>query len=97
MQGFSETGHPGNLLLYRYWGKDLPVYKDVAATTLRAAHDALEMAKNPAITTQEVEQLQQCLAVAVQILLPPMRGKPYETLELTDHGNNSVPRPPTQH
>lgn len=62
----------------------------MATVTLKACKEAMEASKNQAPTPDNARKFQELLAVAVQVLMPPVRGKPFETLQLTDSGNNSV-------
>ena len=74
----------------RYWGKDLPSLDLIVKQTDRECRKLLDIARRGELTPEQEERFQQCMAVAVQVLVPPIRGKPYYTLETVDTGNNSV-------
>jgi hypothetical protein len=78
------------MLSRRYWGKKFPEYSDIVAATRKACTEAVEKASQGPPTLEEAEQVQQCLTVACQVMIPPMRGKPFWTLQLVDKKDNSV-------
>lgn len=44
------------------------------------------------LQTVNTEDLQECILIAAQVLMPPIRGKPFYSLELVDTGANSMCR-----
>lgn len=74
----------------RYWGREFPEYGSLARTTWKRCIQVLEK-ENKGLETIDVEEWQQCLLVACQVLMPPMRGKPFWTMSLQDDQMNSVP------
>lgn len=80
---------PGAKQSHRYWGKDFPQFQRVAGIVYDKCMEMVAQSWEEA-SAEERESLQQCLVVALQVLLPPMRGKPFYTLSLVDDNKNSV-------
>ena len=84
---------PGAKQPLRYWGKTFPelgklvtvVHKKCTAALLDISRNQIDLND-----LQVLEKLQQLIIVACQVLIPPMRGKPFWSLSLVDNGKNSM-------
>jgi hypothetical protein len=90
----------------RYAGRKLPLYSDVAKIVAKVSEEVLGSLKTSDIGDADALRLQQCILVASQVwllpraqecmvvvsqvLMTPIRGKPWETLQLTDLQTNSM-------
>lgn len=84
---------PGARQSQRYWGKDLPDLKNLVQTVHMKCKETLQKFSDGRIAIDERDHLQQCIIVGLQVLIPPMRGKPFYTLESKDSGTNSMAFP----
>lgn len=76
---------PGAKQSWKYWGADLPSYGELVQK-VKACVECL-----PESFEDQEDMLQQTVLVAMQVLSPPIRGKPFYTMELCDKGDNSMP------
>lgn len=78
---------PGARQSSRYFGKEFPPFKTLVRAVHQRCTELLSTTETNAVTPHHV---QSCLVVSFQVLMPPMRGKPFYTLRLSDLGNNSM-------
>lgn len=81
---------PGAAQSKRYWGKDLPEFKDIAKAVHAKCLECLERVAVGSVPPEDRDHFQQCIIVGLQVLMPPMRGKPFYTLQDKDAETNSM-------
>jgi hypothetical protein len=74
----------------RYWGKNFPEFQVVAKKVHAKCTEFVRSAGQAPVSPADRKTLQQLLIVGFQVLLPPMRGKPFYTLSKVDNGKNSM-------
>lgn len=82
---------PGARQSQRYWGRELPQLRDILQMVHSKCLQAQCTLAEGTILPEEQDHLQQCIVVGLQVLMPPMRGKPFYTLADQDEGANSMP------
>ena len=97
-------GRSGARQSKRYWGMENPRFQVVAKTTKTRCNQVLATLRGDNESVDWAE-LQQCLLVGLQVLrfirkkgfpnssqvlVPPIRGKPFQTLSIVDRGDNSM-------
>jgi hypothetical protein len=80
------SNRPGSKQSKMYWSKVLPDFQAVATRVQKASYQVLEKC---AANEPDYLELQQTIIVGCQILMPPIRGKPYYTLSLVDDGEHN--------
>jgi hypothetical protein len=81
---------PGARQSARYWGKDFPDFKSIVLKVHGECTKFLGEFVPGTVAVESGQFLQQLLVVAFQVLMPPMRGKPFYTLCVDDVQNNSM-------
>lgn len=74
----------------KYWDADWPDFGGVAETTHVRCVQILNRDVQEPSTKESLEEVEGVLAVALQILIPPMRGKPFWSLLTHDDGIGSM-------
>lgn len=74
----------------RYWGRNFPSLSSLMSKVSQRSEETLGKAHKGELLWEHADSLQKCLIVASQVLVPPMRGKPFWSLSLNDDGDNSV-------
>lgn len=77
----------------KYWGKTFPSLDAIATSTSRNCDQILEQISKDQFDFKDVDALdrmQKCILVSCQVLMAPMRGKPFWSLSLKDDGKNSM-------
>lgn len=81
---------PGAKQSARYWGKEFPELRDIAVKVKEHCTNLLQKISAGLCIWQDANDVQKAIVVASQVLMPPMRGKPFWSLSLTDNGENSM-------
>jgi hypothetical protein len=82
-------GRPGARQSARYLGKDMPKYKPIVMKVHAECTKFLQASTN-GCDSSDGKKLQELLVVGFQVLMAPMRGKPYYTLSNVDDTKNSM-------
>lgn len=78
---------PGAKQAKKYWNRETPPFRDVA---IRTHNMCVEVLKKIEDGERDAKIIQYCIAVGAQVLLPPMRGKPFWSLSVEDNEENSM-------
>lgn len=81
---------PGARQSRRYWGKIFPSLIELMVPVNEKCLQLLSQVSNRTLGWAEADEMQQCIIVACQVLMPPIRGKPFYDLSLRDEGDNSM-------
>lgn len=74
----------------RYREMDLPSYKEVLRNVCSKLERVSEDEQKSQVDEQQSWDFQEILLIAMQTLLPPMRGRPFWDLDLVEKGKNSM-------
>lgn len=68
----------------------LPTYEDVLGKFLTFKKSLLEKEKTSGLTNNEIWNLQDCVVLGLQVLIPPLRAKPFWSLQQKDSVSTSI-------
>lgn len=71
----------------------MPALSDVVGKVQKEVDSMLAAIEAGRLDEGNFDRLQRAIVAGTQALIPPMRGKPFYTLELIDNGENSMPTP----